>query len=353
MIEAQSLDKSYSGTRVVHEVSFTVDAGEFVALLGPSGGGKTTVLRMLAGLEFPDAGKVILGGRDVTDVRVQDRDVGFVFQQYALFRHMSVRDNVAFGLTVRKQPRAEIDRRVDELLALVQLEGFGDRAPSQLSGGQRQRVALARALAPRPRLLLLDEPFGALDAKVRIELRRFLRKLQQKEGITSVLVTHDQEEAMELADRVVIIAGGKVEQIGTPAEVYDEPKTAFVASFVGASNVLVGRVDKGRAALGRVDVPVGEALAEGSDVHAFVRHHQVEVLGKADEAPPSREAARAMLSRVVRVGAVVRLELELEDGQALVAELGKERFDALGARAGDALSVRVREASVFVGDYVI
>ncbi len=293
-IEVRDLVKGFGAARVVDGVSFDLHAGELVALLGPSGGGKSTVLRMIAGLERPDAGDVFLDGEDATDKRVQDRNIGFVFQNYALFKHMTVRENVAFGLTIRKRPKAEIDRRVDELLELVQLDGLGDRFASQLSGGQRQRVALARALAPKPQLLLLDEPFGALDAKVRLELREWIRKLHKDKSITSIFVTHDQEEALDLADRVIVLQKGKVEQIGTPEEIYDRPATEFVASFVGSINVLSGR-GEGRAAsaLGAFAVDAPPASGEGSSVRAFVRPHDVELQARRSTATASAPFRRS------------------------------------------------------------
>jgi sulfate transport system ATP-binding protein len=336
---------------VVDDVSFEVKTGEFVALLGPSGGGKSTVLRIVAGLEHPDEGSVIVRGRDVTGDRTQDRELGFVFQHYALFKHMTVRENVAFGLEVRKASRREIDARVDELLVLVQLDGLGDRRPSQLSGGQRQRVALARALAPRPSVMLLDEPFGALDAKVRGDLRKWLRKLQKDQGITSIFVTHDQEEAMELADRVVIIHKGRVEQTDTPDHVYERPATPFVASFIGSSNVLSGVVSAGAATLGSIRVTTPEG-ADGSDVKAFVRHHEVEIVGPASAATESGLLV-GLVRSITKVGWVARVELELPDAQPLVAELPKEALERLGVREGERVSVKLRDAKVFVEDYVI
>ncbi len=351
-IRVEELSKRFGDQAAVDRVSFDVTQGEFVALLGPSGGGKSTVLRIVAGLEAPDGGSVHIRGTDMTSRPTQEREVGFVFQHYALFKHMTVRQNVAFGLEVRKVPRREIGPRVDELLDLVQLQSMGDRLPGHLSGGQRQRVAIARALGRRPAHHLLDEPIGALDAKVRLELRRWLRKLQQDAGITCLFVTHDQEEAMELADRVVIIHRGKVEQIGKPDEVYDRPATAFVASFMGSSNVLSGVAGKGHASLGELAVPLLAETREGADVKAFVRHHGVEILGRAEPgADPG--ATVAVVQRAARIGWLVRLELLMAGGQALVAELPKERFDALGIGAGDEVRLALRDATVFVEDYVI
>ncbi|MCW1383408.1 sulfate/molybdate ABC transporter ATP-binding protein [Novosphingobium sp. KCTC 2891] len=244
MIKVQNITKRFGDYAALHGIDLEIEDGEFIALLGPSGSGKTTLLRIIAGLEFQDSGEVFFNGDDVSTKKVADRQVGFVFQQYALFRHMTVAENVAFGLTVKKRrdrpSKAAIKERAEELLRLVQLEGLGQRYPGQLSGGQRQRVALARALAIEPKLLLLDEPFGALDAKVRKDLRRWLRDLHKQMGLTSIFVTHDQEEALELADRVVVMDHGKIEQIGTPEEIYMNPATPFVSHFVGETNRIAG-----------------------------------------------------------------------------------------------------------------
>src|SRR6516164_6196927 len=248
-IAVRRLSKRYGTFRAVDDVSFEVPTGQLVALLGPSGSGKSTILRIIAGLETPESGAVELTGEDATAVPIQRRGVGFVFQHYALFRHMTVRENIAFGLKVRKRPRAEIRARVDELLDLVQLRGYATRYPSQLSGGQRQRVALARALAPRPKVLLLDEPFGALDAKVRDELRTWLRRLHDEVHVTSLFVTHDQQEAFEVADQVVVLNRGRIEQMGPPQELYERPATPFVTGFLGAVNVLRGQSASGMAML--------------------------------------------------------------------------------------------------------
>jgi sulfate transport system ATP-binding protein len=374
-IVVRDLEKSFGRSKVVDRVSFTVESGELVALLGPSGGGKSTVLRIIAGLESPDAGKVLLNGEDATDKRVQDRRIGFVFQHYALFRHMTVRENIAFGLEVKKTPKAEIERTVQSLLGMVQLGGFGDRYPAQLSGGQKQRVALARALAPKPQLLLLDEPFGALDAKVRVELREWIRKLHKESGITSVFVTHDQEEAMDLADRVIVLHQGKVEQIGTPEEIYDRPATEFVASFVGSINVLKGEIKNGRADLGTLAVHAPPGTGNGASVTAFVRPHDVVLRPRpasdrpppdAVQAAPSARApsiatddigpasvATAQIERMSRVGWMVKIELRLRDGQALSVELTKDHVAELGLVEGDRVLVNVKDAKLFVQDYVI
>ncbi len=350
-IVVRDLCKSFGATRVVDHVTFEIPSGELVALLGPSGGGKSTVLRIIAGLEAPDSGEVLLNGAVATRTRVQDRAVGFVFQHYALFRHMTVRDNVAFGLRVRGRPRAEIEATVRELLDLIQLGALGDRYPDELSGGQRQRVALARALAPRPSLLLLDEPFGALDAKVRVELREWIRRLHHERAITSVFVTHDQEEAMDLADRVIVLHKGRVEQIGTPEEIYDRPATEFVASFVGATNVLQGEVKGGRTTLGALAVGAPPGAPSGAGVRAFVRPHDVELT--LEEDGPSSSVASAKVERMTRVGFMIRIELTLDDGQPLSVELTKDRVAALGLATGDRVYVNLREAKLFVQDYAI
>ena len=360
-IVVRDLTKRFGATPVVDRVSFEIRRGELVALLGPSGGGKSTVLRIIAGLEPPDTGEVILGGKVSTWTRVQDRNIGFVFQSYALFRHMTVRENIAFGLTIRRRPRAEIARTVDELLELVQLTGLGERYPSELSGGQRQRVALARALAPGTDLLLLDEPFGALDAKVRLDLREWLRRLHKRRNITGVFVTHDQEEAMDLADRVIVMNRGRVEQIGTPEEIYDRPATEFVASFVGASNVLDGEVRGGQAAVSGLELFAPPGAGDGASVRAFVRPHDVELQGRmATDTPPPPTPGRggvsptaARIERMSRVGWVVKLDLRLTDGRPLVVEVPKDRLAELGVVEGDWVLVNVKQAKIFVQDYEI
>jgi sulfate transport system ATP-binding protein len=283
-VTIENVVRSFGDTAALHGVSLKIAAGELVALLGPSGSGKTTLLRILGGLDFPTEGRVLFGGEDALKLTVQERNVGFVFQSYALFRHMTVFDNVAFGLTVRpaarRPARADIARRVNELLDLVQLGDLGRRYPSQLSGGQRQRVALARALAIEPRILLLDEPFGALDAKVRKELRRWLRDIHDRTGHTTVFVTHDQEEALELADRVVILNQGRIEQVGTPDEVYDAPATPFVASFIGETNALPVSIESGAIFLD--DRPLGIAGGnepDGPRMLAF-RPHDIDFRGE-------------------------------------------------------------------------
>ena len=307
-IEVQSVSKRFNGFAALDDVSLAVAEGSLTALLGPSGSGKSTLLRIIAGLEAPDAGTVLLDGNDVTLARAQDRGIGFVFQHYAPFAHMSVRGNVAFGLRIRKRPREEIRRRVDELLALVGLTAWGGQRPGQLSGGQRQRMALARALAVDPRVLLLDEPFGALDANVRGELRRWLRRLHDEQGVTTVLVTHDQEEAMEIADTIAVLNEGGIEQVGSPREVYDAPASDFVMGFIGPVSRIHGRL---------------------------VRPHDVAV-----SLEPEPGAVEAMISRVVHLGFEVRLELELPDGEPAVAQLTRGRTQELELAPGDIVYVR-------------
>jgi len=305
--------REFGDTPALRGVSLDIAAGELVALLGPSGSGKTTLLRILAGLDAPSAGRVLFGSEDALRLSVQERHIGFVFQSYALFRNMKVFDNIAFGLTVRplwRRPRkSEIRRRVMELLDLVQLTGLEHRYPSQLSGGQRQRVALARALAIEPRILLLDEPFGALDAKVRRELRRWLREIHDRTGHTTVFVTHDQEEAIELADRIVVLNKGQIEQVGTPGEIYDKPATPFVASFIGETNALPVTVDHGRLVLdgGRLDVAVGSS--PGGSHNLVFRPHDVALRSGRDGAVTGRVVSER------RHGASRRLDLEVGEGR--------------------------------------
>src|ERR671917_2601505 len=276
-VTVKNLYKRFGRFTAVDGVSFEVKEGELAALLGPSGAGKSTVLRIIGGLELPDSGTVELNGKDVSHMSPQERSAGFVFQSYALFKHMTVAKNIAFGLEVRHIPKEEVRERVAELLGLVKLEGYGAHYPSQLSGGQRQRVALARALAPRPRVMLLDEPFGALDARVRQDLRRWLDELHRELGVTSLLVTHDQDEALELATKVVVMSEGRVEQTGSPDEIYNEPATPFIAGFVGAANVIRGLVINGRVQFGETLLPGAEHLHDGAAADAYVRPHDITI----------------------------------------------------------------------------
>ena len=307
-IDINSISKSFGDFAALQDVSLEVPEGSLTALLGPSGSGKSTLLRIIAGLETPDSGTVLIDGDDVSQVRPQKRGIGFVFQHYAAFTHMSVRENVAFGLRIRKRPRDEIRERVDELLALVGLTKWSQQRPSQLSGGQRQRMALARALAVAPRVLLLDEPFGALDATVRAELREWLRRLHDEQGVTTVLVTHDQEEAMEVADRIAVMNAGAVEQVGSPRDIYDRPASDFVMGFVGPVSRL------------------GERL---------VRPHDVTI--SLEEQPDSIEA---MVRRVVHLGFEVRVEIALADGSVARAQLTRGQADELELTTGDIVYIR-------------
>ena len=340
------------GTPAVADVSFTAPDGGITTLLGPSGSGKSTVLRMIAGLEQPDSGNILFGSDDVTNMPAQKRGLGFVFQSYALFKHMTVRKNVGFGLGVRKADQDETRAKVDELLKLVQLDGMGERFPAQLSGGQRQRVAFARALAISPKMLLLDEPFGALDAQVRVELRDWLRRFHAEQHVTTLLVTHDQEEAAEVSDHLVVMHEGRVAQAGTPREIYDRPATPFVAGFVGGANVLRGQMVDGRVSVGSMAVSVtgGPAAPDGAAVSAYVRSHDVS-LTKADEAAPEISVAR--VERMAWLGGYVKLSLKLSDGSPMTVEMPKAEVEALALAEGDRVMANLREAKVFVEDYSI
>jgi sulfate transport system ATP-binding protein len=341
-ITVAGISKRFGSFTALGDIDLEARPGEFLALLGPSGSGKTTLLRIIAGLEFPDSGTVAFDGVDVTNQPITQRGVGFVFQQYALFRHMTVADNVAFGLTVRKRStrpaRREIARRVEELLDLVQLGGLGKRYPTQLSGGQRQRVALARALAVEPRILLLDEPFGALDAKVRKDLRRWLRDLHDRMGLTSIFVTHDQEEALELADRVVVMDHGVIEQVATPDAIYNDPASAFVFDFVGESNRLPVSVRGGRAHFGGHAFDVDTGGSGDGDATLFFRPHDVEIVG--GDAP----ALPAIVSLARPRGGATRIEATLEGHDAPL------EIDYQGSeppRPGDRIGVRPLRTRLF------
>lgn len=347
-IQVDHITKRFGAFTVLNDVNLHVREGELVALLGPSGCGKTTLLRILAGLERPDQGRIFLQGVEVTDQRISERRVGFVFQHYALFRHMTVADNVAFGLNVL--PRAQrpsatrIQEKVRELLGLVQLQAMADRYPSQLSGGQRQRVALARALAVEPKLLLLDEPFGALDAKVRKELRRWLRRLHDELHITGILVTHDQEEALEVADRVVVMHQGNIEQVGTPDEVYEHPATPFVYQFLGDVNVFHGRIYSERGA--HDDHERQEAVPETADERevTFVRPHDVEL----NRTRMNIFQFEATVRYVLTAGSRVRIELIAQDTtQTIEVEITKERYRELNLREGEVVYVHPKHRQVF------
>jgi sulfate transport system ATP-binding protein len=356
-IEVNGIRKTFGSFVALDDISLDFPTGELIALLGPSGCGKTTLLRIIAGLEHADEGRVLFDGEDAGQRDVRERQVGFVFQHYALFRHMSVLENVAFGLRVkpRKQrpPEALIKRRVQELLDLVQLDWLAHRYPPQLSGGQRQRIALARALAVEPRVLLLDEPFGSLDAKVRKELRQWLRRLHDELHITSIFVTHDQDEAMEVADRVVLMNKGRVEQTGLTQEVYESPATAFACAFLGAVNQLPGRVDGGALRVGDATVPLAERCGAdgGEDVIAYARPHDLDIVVDGD----AREGLPASVKRVLVSGAIARVELmgaAREDGDTappprFEVELTRERLAQLNLQPGQAVRLTSSRLKVF------
>ncbi|PKN13625.1 MAG: sulfate ABC transporter ATP-binding protein [Deltaproteobacteria bacterium HGW-Deltaproteobacteria-4] len=345
-IEIRNINKTFGTFAALKDINLIVPSGELVALLGPSGCGKTTLLRIISGLEQPDpgSGAILFHDEDVASQSVADRKIGFVFQHYALFRHMSVFDNVAFGLTVKprkeRPSKAEIREQVIELLRLVQLESQANRFPSQLSGGQRQRVALARALAVKPKVLLLDEPFGALDAKVRQELRRWLRRLHDELHVTSVFVTHDQEEALEVSDQVVVMNHGQIEQVGPPAEVYDRPANPFVYQFLGNVNLFQGRIDAGQARIDTVDRSQSE-----QEVVAYVRPHDLDVSRERT----SQEAIETVVCYIHAAGGMPRLELErLDNGESIAAEVARERYRELELQVGDHLFVTPRNLRFFV-----
>ncbi len=360
-IEVENISKSFDGFQALDGVSLTVPTGELVALLGPSGSGKTTLLRIIAGLEQADGpgnggeGSIRFHDEDMADRSVRERQVGFVFQHYALFRHMTVFDNVAFGLRVRprrhRPTKQQIGKRVHDLLSLIQLEGMASRYPSQLSGGQRQRVALARALAVEPKVLLLDEPFGALDAKVRKELRTWLRRLHDELHVTSVFVTHDQEEALEVADQVVVMNRGRIEQTGSPEAVFHHPKTEFVMTFLGEVNQFHGRVEGDSVRFGPIEFPVPAAGIPGQlngsgEARVFVRPHDVTIDTKSE----GLSSIEATIERINSAGASVRLELRTDKGQALAAEISQERFGGMQLRVGSTVYVRPRHIRVFAAE---
>ena len=336
-IVVENVSKQFGSFQAVDQVSLEIKSGSLVALLGPSGSGKSTLLRLISGLEMPDSGKILLTGKDATYQSVQQRNIGFVFQHYALFKHLTVRQNIAFGLEIRKTQPKKIKGRVEQLLELVQLSGLGDRYPSQLSGGQRQRVALARALAVEPEVLLLDEPFGALDAKVRKDLRVWLRNLHDEVHVTTVFVTHDQEEAMEVSDEVVVMNKGRVEQVGTPAEIYDNPATAFVMSFIGPVNVL----------------PSNSKIFQSSGFDAphpqvFLRPQDV-ILEKV----ANGSTTAATVSRLIHLGWEIQVELTFDDGQVVMAHLTRDRFNQLELEPKQRVYVKPKDAKSFPLSYSI
>ncbi len=355
-IDIEQISRTFGSFKALDNVSLNIREGELVALLGPSGSGKTTLLRIIAGLEIPDAscsGSISFNDVNVTAKAVGKRGVGFVFQHYALFRHMSVFENIAFPLRVRpratRPSNAEITRRVQELLDLVQLGGLARRFPAQLSGGQRQRIALARALAVEPQVLLLDEPFGALDAQVRQELRTWLRRLHDEIHVTSVLVTHDQEEALEVADRIVVMNRGRIEQVGSPEEVFHHPATEFVMEFLGQVNVFHGRVAGGKAHLGELTLEYpGYPHAEERAATIYMRPHELDIQRQSNCHP----SLAARVTRINPAGSSAKVTLRTADGQDVSVELSLERYRELALQRNDDVFVNAKQTRVFVPDYI-
>ena len=330
-ISVKNVSKQFGSFQAVDSVDLEIESGALVALLGPSGSGKSTLLRLIAGLETPDNGKIWLTGTDATYQSVQERNIGFVFQHYALFKHMTIRENIGFGLKIRNASPAKIKARADELLELVQLSGLGDRYPSQLSGGQRQRVALARSLAVEPNVLLLDEPFGALDAKVRKDLRVWLRRLHDEVHVTTVFVTHDQEEAMEVADKIVVMNKGQIEQVGTAAEIYDRPASAFVMSFIGPVNVLPSSAD----------IFQNNGF-EANHPQVYLRPQDISIATE-----PDSTMTVATVTRIIHLGWEIQAELALADGQVISAHLTRDRFDELHLEPQQTVYIKPKEAKSF------
>lgn len=349
-IQVEAISKRFGSFTALEGVTLEVPDGALLALLGPSGSGKTTLLRTIAGLETPDNGVVRFDGQDVTGTDVRNRGIGFVFQHYALFKHMTVADNIGFALRMKKQPRAEVRARVHELLALFRLDGLAARLPAQLSGGQRQRVALARALAAEPRVLLLDEPFGALDAKVRVELRRWLRRLHDQIGVTTVFVTHDQEEALEVADTIIVMNAGRIEQTGSPEEVFSRPANEFVMEFLGNVNVFHGRLHSGVADTGTlvVDAP-GYDASWTADARVYFRPHEIDLTRHRPGVPHFS----AVISHINPAGPRVKVELRDLEGRHVSAEIERGAFQALAIAVGDHVYASPRSTHVFVEDYAI
>ncbi len=353
-IELENISKRFGDFHALNEINLSIPSGGLTALLGPSGSGKTTLLRVIAGLENPESGRILFDGEDTTASDVRERRVGFVFQHYALFRHMTVFENVSFGLRVRpreeRPSKKEILERVNDLLHLLQLENFSDRYPVQLSGGQRQRVALARALAVEPQVMLLDEPFGALDAKIRLELRRWLRRLHDKINLTTVFVTHDQEEALEVADVIVITNEGRIEQVGTPEQVYEAPANPFVMDFLGHVNLFRGRVHSGLAYLEGIELPAPEHhAAEDVPAVGYVRPHDLVLERKAT----GSGSIRARVERTQVVGSVARVSLTINGNhETIEAELTRDLFLKLALVKGEIVYVRPRNVRVFADDEI-
>lgn len=327
----RDVSKRFGDFQALEDINLEIKEGSLVALLGPSGSGKSTLLRAIAGLQPPDTGQIIIYGEDTTYLDVKKRNIGFVFQHYALFKEMTVRDNIAFGLDIRKAPRPQIKQRVDELLSVIKLEGLGDRYPNQLSGGQRQRVALARALAVQPKVLLLDEPFGALDAKIRKELRVWLRELHEKFPVTTVFVTHDQEEAMEVADEIVIMNKGKIEQVGTTAQIYDNPANPFVINFIGAVNVF-----SSQASL------LKSHQFESVSNPVFVRPHRIQIFTELQE-----DSTAATIQRIIYLGWEIQIGLIDKDGLEFEVHLNRHQLEDLDLKVGQKVFVKALETRLF------
>ncbi len=346
-IELRKVTKKFGEVAAVSNISFCVNEGELMALLGPSGGGKTTVLRMVAGLEMPTMGDVFIRGERVNDLSVQQRNIGFVFQNYALFKSMTVFKNIAFGLKIKKWKRADIAERVEELTKLFGLEGLEKRYPHQLSGGQRQRVAIARALAPKPSVLLLDEPFGAVDAKIRQELREWLVTLHHDLNVTTVFVTHDQEEAMEVANRIVIFSKGRLEQVGAPREVYDQPANEFVARFIGVMNVLELEVRGGLGRIGELEFPA-QGQSEGQKLRIGFRPYAVQISSDL-----TQYRYHAVLRHTFFLGVLLRVELELPSGLIIRARMTKEEYENQGLADGREVSFQIRQYRVLAKEAVV
>jgi len=330
-IHIQNVCKNFGNFQALDQINLDINDGKLVALLGPSGSGKSTLLRVIAGLEEPDTGRIIINGQDTTHLDVRRRNIGFVFQHYALFKHLTIRENIAFGLEIRKYPRSQIKKRVQELLELIQLEGLGDRYPSQLSGGQRQRIALARALAVEPKVLLLDEPFGALDAKVRKELRAWLRRLHDEVHVTSVFVTHDQEEAMEVADEIVVMNKGKIEQIGSAEEIYDKPTTPFVMSFIGPVNILPSHANLFK-----------DNGFQANHPKVFIRPHDIEITTE-----PKGVNAMATVKRITNLGWEIQLELLSAEQENFIVTMNREKFAKINVTEGQMVFVKPTKSVSF------
>ena len=345
-IELTNLCKWFGGFHAVDNVNFSINEGELVGLLGPSGGGKSTILRMIAGLESPSSGEIYINGERADNCPPQARGIGMVFQHYALFKHMTVFDNIAFGLQIKKVPRIQITERVGELISLMGLDGLSDRKPHQLSGGQRQRVALARALAPEPKVLLLDEPFGAVDAKIRRELRKWLRELHDKVGITSLFVTHDQEEALEVADRIIIVNKGQIEQMGTPKEIYEGPASEFVANFIGPVNILPAEIIRGKAQVGPFSLQA-PGFKDGELVKLVLRPSDIRL-----ETKSSLKDGHGLIKRMIFMGEQTKIDIEMDKGQKLVVQLPRGHQNLEGLGVGKRINLEVSGGRIFPSDFL-